>query len=64
MDVDRIMLNPKEIQNLLDCIDIIPSNHHVCIIRNIDTNKKYVCDCGRDGWSYGEELNITDVDNN
>ena len=59
---EKIILNPKEVQNLLDCIDIIPSNHYMCIGRNIDTNEKFVCDCGKDGWSYGEELDITDND--
>lgn len=60
MDIDRIGLSPKEVQNLLDCIDIIPSDHYICISRNIDNNKIYVCDCGKDGWSYGEELEITE----
>ena len=64
MNVDRIMLNPKEVQNLLDCMDIIPSNHYMCISINIDTDKKYVCDCGRDGWECGQELEITDNDEN
>ena len=62
MNVDKIILSPKEVQNLLDCIDIIPSNHYMCIGRNIDTNEKFVCNCGKDGWSYGEELDITDND--
>ena len=64
MNVDRIMLNPKEVQNLLDCMDIIPSNHYMYISINIDTDKKYVCDCGRDGWECGQELEITDNDEN
>ena len=64
MNVDRIMLSPKEVQNLLDCMDIIPSNHYMCISINIDTDKKYVCDCGRDGWECGQELEITDNDEN
>jgi hypothetical protein len=60
MNVDRIMLSPEEVQGLLDCMDIIPSNHYMCISRNVDTDKKYVCDCGKDGWSYGQELEITE----
>lgn len=42
MDFDRIVLSPKEVQNLLDCIDVIPSNHYMCISRNIDNDRIYV----------------------
>lgn len=62
MNTDKIILGPKEVQNLLDCIDIIPSNHYMCIIRNTDTGKIFISDCGKDGWSYGQELEITDND--
>ena len=62
MNTDKIILDPKEVQNLLDCIDIIPSNHYMCIIRNTDTGKIFICDCGKEGWDYGQELEITDND--
>ena len=62
MDCDRIVLTPRQVQKLLDWIEIIPSEHHICISRNIDTNKIYISDCGKDGWDEGEELEITDND--
>ena len=34
----------------------------MCISRNIDTGKIFVYDCGKDGWDYGQELEITDND--
>ena len=55
----NIMLSPEEVQNLLDCIDIIPSNHYMSITKNVDTNKIYVSDCGRDGTYKGSQLEIT-----
>lgn len=60
MDFDYIVLNPKEVQNLLDCIDIIPSNHYICISRNIDNDRIYVEDLGKDGREEGDELEITE----
>lgn len=59
MDYIDITLSPKEIQNLLDCIDIIPSNHYMYIRKNIDNNKVYVSDCT---WDEGAELEITEND--
>ena len=60
MNVDRIILSPKEIQNLLDCIDIIPSDHYICISRNIDNDRIYVENLGKDGREEGNELEITE----
>lgn len=60
MDFDRIVLSPKEVQNLLDCIDIIPSDHYICISRNIDNNRIYVENLGKDGREEGNELEITE----
>lgn len=60
MDFEYIVLSPKEVQNLLNCIDIIPSNHYMCISRNIDNNKIYVKDLGEDGREEGNELEITE----
>ena len=60
MDLEYIILSPKEVQNLLDCIDIIPSNHYMCILRNIDNGRIYVEDLGKDGNEEGDELEITE----
>lgn len=60
MDYDYIVLTPKEVQNLLDCLDIIPSNHYICISRNIDNDRIYVSDLGKDGREEGNELEITE----
>ena len=60
MDFEYIVLSPKEVQNLLDCIDIIPSNHYMCISRNIDNDRIYVEDLGKDGMEEGNELEITE----
>ena len=60
MDCEYIVLSPKEVQNLLDCIDIIPSNHYMCISRNINNEKIYVRDLGKDGIEEGDELEITE----
>jgi len=60
MDFEHIVLSPKEVQNLLDCIDIIPSNHYMCISRNIDNDRIYVEDLGKDGREEGNELEITE----
>lgn len=60
MDFDYIGLSPKEVQNLLDCLEIIPSNHYICISRNIDNNKIYVEDLGKDGREEGNEMEITE----
>ena len=60
MDFDRIVLSPKEVQNLLDCIDIIPSDHYICISRNIDNDRIYVENLGKDGREEGNELEITE----
>lgn len=60
MDFEYIVLSPKEVQNLLDCIDIIPSNHYICISRNIDNNRIYVKNLGNDGNKEGNELEITE----
>ena len=59
MDFDYIGLSPKEVQNLLDCLEIIPSNHYICISRNIDNNRIYVEDLGKDGREEGNEMEIT-----
>lgn len=59
MDFDYIGLSPKEVQNLLDFLEIIPSNHYICISRNIDNNKIYVEDLGKDGREEGNEMEIT-----
>ena len=60
MDFDYIGLSPKEVQNLLDCLEIIPSNHYICISRDIDNNRIYVEDLGKDGREEGNEIEITD----
>jgi hypothetical protein len=60
MDFEYIVLSPKEVQNLLDCIDIIPSDHYICISRNIDNDKIYVENLGKDGRKEGNELEITE----
>ena len=60
MDFDHIVLSPKEVQNLLDCIDIIPSDHYICISRNIDNDRIYVENLGKDGREKGNELEITE----
>ena len=60
MNVDRIMLTKKKKKKLLDWLDIIPIEHHICISRNIDTDKVYISDCGKTGLDYGEELEIYD----
>ena len=60
MDFEYIVLSPKEVQNLLDCIDIIPSDHYICISRNIDNDKIYVENLGKDGKKEGNELEITE----
>lgn len=60
MDLEYIILSPKEIQNLLDCIDIIPSNHYMCISRNINNDRIYVRDLGKDGGEEGNELEISE----
>ena len=60
MDIISIVLTPKEVQNLLDCIEIIPSNHCICISENIDNNRIYVEDLGEDGREEGNELEITE----
>lgn len=60
MDCENIVLSPKEIQNLLDCIDIIPSDHYICISRNIDNDRIYVENLGKDGREEGNELEITE----
>ena len=59
MDFDYIGLSPKEVQNLLDCLEIIPSNHYICISRDIDNNRIYVEDLGKDGREEGNEMEIT-----
>ena len=59
MDCENIVLSPKEVQNLLDCLEIIPSNHYICISRNIDNNRIYVEDLGKDGREEGNEMEIT-----
>lgn len=59
MDCENIGLSPKEVQNLLDCLEIIPSNHYICISRNIDNNRIYVEDLGKDGREEGNEMEIT-----
>lgn len=58
MDCDRIVLTPGQVQKLLDWIEIIPSEHYICISRNIDTDKIYISDCGKDGWYEGEEWEV------
>lgn len=58
MNCDRIILTPGQVQKILDWIEIIPTEHHICISRNIDTNKIYISDCGKTGLDYGEELEI------
>lgn len=60
MDFEYIVLSPKEVQNLLDCFEIIPSNHYICISRDIDNNRIYVEDLGKDGREEGNELEITE----
>lgn len=60
MDCEYIVLSPKEVQNLLDCIDIIPSNHYMCISRNINNDRIYVRDLGKDGEEEGDELEISE----
>ena len=60
MDFNHIVLSPKEVQNLLDCIDIIPSDHYICISRNIDNDRIYVENLGKDGREKGNELEITE----
>lgn len=60
MDFEYIILNPKEVQNLLDCLEIIPSNHYICISRNIDNNRIYVEDLGKDRREEGNEMEITE----
>ena len=60
MDFDYIVLSPKEVQNLLDCIDIIPSDHYICISRNINNDRIYVENLGKDGREEGNELEITE----
>lgn len=60
MNIDRIMLTPNQVQKLLDWLDIIPTEHHICISRNIDTDKVYISDCGKTGLDYGEELEVYD----
>lgn len=60
MDLEYIILSPKEVQNLLDCIDIIPSNHYMCISRNINNDRIYVRDLGKDGGEEGNELEISE----
>ena len=60
MDLEYIILSPKEVQNLLDCIDIIPSNHYMCISRNINNYRIYVRDLGKDGVEEGNELEISE----
>lgn len=59
-DCVGIKLSPKEIQNLLDCIDIIPSNHYICISMNIDNDRIYVEDLGKDGRGEECKLEITE----
>lgn len=61
-DFYDIVLSPKEVQNLLDCIDVIPSNHFICIEKDIDTEKIYVVDCGKDCNDENEGLEITEYD--
>ena len=58
MTSDKILLTPGQVQKLLDWIEIIPTEHYICISRNIDTNKIYISDCGKTGLDYGEELEI------
>lgn len=58
MTSDKILLTPEQVQKLLDWIEIIPSEHYICISRNVDTNKIYISDCGKTGLDYGEELEI------
>ena len=58
MNCDRIILTPGQVQKLLDWIEIIPTEHHICISRNIDNNKVYISDCGKTGLDYGEELEV------
>lgn len=60
MDFEYIVLSPKEVQNLLDCIEITPSNHYICISKNIDNDRIYVKDLGKDGREDGNELEITE----
>lgn len=61
MDYIEICLSPKEIQKFLDCLDIIPSNHYICIYKNIDNDKIYISDCGKDCKKEDELLEITCV---
>ena len=58
MNCDRIILTPGQVQKLLDWIEIIPTEHHICISRNVDTNKVYISDCGKTGLDYGKELEV------
>lgn len=60
MDCISIVLSPKEVQNLLDCIDIIPSNHYICISMNINNNRIYVENLGKDGKEEECKLEITE----
>lgn len=60
MDFEYIVLGPKEVQNLLACINIIPSNPYICISRNIDNYRIYVEDLGTDGKEEGNEIEITE----
>ncbi len=60
MDFEYIILSPKEVQNLLDYIEITPSNHCICISKNIDNNRIYVEDFGKDRKEKGNELEITE----
>lgn len=60
MDFEYIVLSPKEVQNLLDCIDVIPSNHYMCISRNIDNDRIYVRDLGKDRGEEGNEIEISE----
>jgi len=59
MDFEYIGLSPKEVQNLLNCLKTIPSNHYICISRDIDNNRIYVEDLGKDGREEGNEMEIT-----
>lgn len=59
MDCENIVLSPKEIQNLLFYLEIVPSDRYICITRNIDTDKIYVSNCGEYGWDRSEEIEIT-----
>ena len=56
-----IVLNPKQVQKLLDWIEITPSEHYLCIFED-DTSRLYVSDLveGENGWIEGEKFELTE----